>query len=746
MDLQYFFRILLRRKWLLLLVMVIAVALAWFLVGLQDTTYKSKSIIGTGIIDQRSINLEQENPYIQKFIVESRFSILTELFQNRNTVRLLTYRLLRYDLGAVLAGDKPFRTPKIDPDNPLEYSGEEIVAFSEMLLAVPSDSIIYYNFTVEEREMFDDLAKAHEYDYESLTDNLEIKRIGDTDYISIEFQSENPDLSVYVVNEFIKDFIYYKESLANSDKMKTVSFYEELAKGKKSELDDLNQRITKFKENRSIIDLDEQSKAAIAQIKDLELAREETQKNIRGLQRSIVGYNKYIDKKNLTVANEYGRDIFLNGDVKDLKNQIDQLNDQYVSGGMKNKSLEERIDKRKQQYFAKVREVADGNALSSRKERENTPETVLAKRIDAEAELAIAEEGVKSISTEIDRLRRKATNFVSADAFLEALDGEKEIILNEYLNVTEKLNEAQRIIQTYTSPLSVIEYGEKPEKPEPSGRVVISAFAGVAAVSLCTLFIFLLTLFDNSLNSPSKFEQFAQIPLLGTLNRIKSKKLDFQELFDGNQKDKRLVSFKESLRKIRYDIENSGANSFLFTSTKEQEGKTFALVALAYSLSMNNKKVLVIDTNFKNNTLTDMSNKTLSDNPLGSDKLIGSGQNAVQVPSKALKTQLTINNNVDIIGNKGGNHSPSEILAGKNFRRILEGFSTKYDYVFLESAALNDYADTRELVPYVDKVITVFDANQSLNSTDRESIDFLKNLNGKFMGGILNNVDLKNLN
>ncbi|MFK7933824.1 MAG: GumC family protein [Saprospiraceae bacterium] len=743
MDLQYFFKILLRRKWLLLLAMIIAVALAWILVGLQETTYKSKSIIGTGIIDQRSINLEQDNPFIQKFIVESKFSILTELFQNRNSIRLLTYRLLQHDLGAELAGETPYRVPKVDEDEPLEHTGDEIIEFTETLLAIPSDSAVFYIFRGKEREIFDDLAKAYEYDYKSLTENLSVQRIGDTDYVSIEFESENAELSAFVVNKFIEDFINSNDNVANSDKLRTVNFYVQLAEDKKEELDELNRRITNFKQNRSIIDLEEQSKTTIGQIKDLELAREESQKNINGLERSIVGYNKYIDKDNLTVANEYGKDIFLNGDVKDLKNQIDELNDQWVSGGMKNDGLKTRIDKRKQQYYAKVKEVANENTLSSRKDKERTPETVLSKRIDAEAELAIAEEGVKSISTEIARLRKKAGSFVSADAFLEALDGEKEIVLNEYLNVTEKLNEAQRITQTYTSPLSVIEYGEKPEKPEPSGRMIISAFAGVAAVSLCTLFIFLLTLFDNSLNTPAKFEQFAQVPLLGSLNKIKSKRLDFQELFDGNQKDKRLVNFKESLRKIRYAIENSGANSFLFTSTKEQEGKTFALIALAYSLSMNNKKVLVIDTNFKNNTLTDMSNKTLANNPL-SEGLISETGNSK--PSKALKTQITINNNVDIIGNKGGNHSPSEILAGKNFRRVLEGFSTKYDYIFLESAALNDFADTRELAPYVDKVVAVFDASQSLNSTDKESIEFLKNLNGKFMGGVLNNIDLKNLN
>ena len=45
-------------------------------------------------------------------------------------------------------------------------------------------------------------------------------------------------------------------------------------------------------------------------------------------------------------------------------------------------------------------------------------------------------------------------------------------------------------------------------------------------------------------------------------------------------------------------IENSGAKSFLFISPKEGEGKSFLIVLLAYALSLNNRKVLIIDTNF----------------------------------------------------------------------------------------------------------------------------------------------------
>jgi len=75
------------------------------------------------------------------------------------------------------------------------------------------------------------------------------------------------------------------------------------------------------------------------------------------------------------------------------------------------------------------------------------------------------------------------------------------------------------------------------------------------------------------------------------------------------------------MRNLRYQIEQSGSSTFLFTSTKPDEGKTFTLLNLAQSFKIKNKKVLLIDTNFKKNTLTQLSGESSEPN-LDLQKLI----------------------------------------------------------------------------------------------------------------------------
>ena len=100
---------------------------------------------------------------------------------------------------------------------------------------------------------------------------------------------------------------------------------------------------------------------------------------------------------------------------------------------------------------------------------------------------------------------------------------------------------------------------------------------------------------------------------------------------------------------------------------------------------------------------------------------------------------------VDIIGNIGANDSPSEIMAGRDFKQMIRNLSTRYDCVMMEGPALNDYSDSKELIDYADKVIPVFSASASLNHHDRESIKYFKSINGKLMGTVLNKVQFKYL-
>jgi Mrp family chromosome partitioning ATPase len=272
--------------------------------------------------------------------------------------------------------------------------------------------------------------------------------------------------------------------------------------------------------------------------------------------------------------------------------------------------------------------------------------------------------------------------------------------------------------------------------------VLISAFAGIVAATLAAIVVLLLAYFDGSLHSPEVFRQHVpNLPLLGAVGAVPTRGLRFQNVFSSNGDMPQYAAFRESLRSLRAQLMSSGEKVFLFVSTKTGEGKTFSMLALAHSLAANNKKVLILDTNFK--TPLQANAATTSANADLLRKLIREhGLEAVFEAPDAGKDSAAA---VDVVRNTGLHRSPSEMFAPERFEAFLDGLRAHYDFLFLEAPALNAYADARELAPFVDKVIAVFNAGSTLKPIDRASMAYLHDLDGRFAGSVLTQVDERNM-
>jgi polysaccharide biosynthesis transport protein len=278
---------------------------------------------------------------------------------------------------------------------------------------------------------------------------------------------------------------------------------------------------------------------------------------------------------------------------------------------------------------------------------------------------------------------------------------------------------------------------------------------------------------DSSIRVAPRLEKLTGLPSIGSVNLLKVKDFNLREVFNDRSSNKEYEMFSHFLRKLRYEVQSSNGKVFLITSTKVKTGKSFLIVSLSYALSLVHSKVLIIDTNFRHNSLTKAllprmdSRKLLKkgiideedDDDLMLEERNNTHEDELDEPANNLPTRTStgqrdlarnlINRTkfpgVDIIGNIGANDSPSEIMAGRDFHEMIRSLSERYDCVLMEGPALNDYSDSKELIDYADKVIPVFAADTSVNHHDRESVKYFKSINGKLMGTILNKVKFKHL-
>lgn len=709
MDFTILFKEIWRKKWIIIIISIVSAALALFVSLDKKSLYKSTAQIATGFTPKSEAQLQQNYNAINADI---RFNNTIQTMTSPIIVSLLSYHLILNDLENNNIVPQDWYT---DDQNRFIQSMD--LDKAKLIYEKKLENIELLTKSDPEEKQMLDLLTYQKYDYESIIKRLVVKRINFSDYIEISFISEYPEISAFVVNTLAKEYIRYNESIVNNISSESISFYKELADKKKQELDRKLDELKIFKSRYQVINPTTESESRINQLAQYQTNRDNENKKLRSLELELERINSQLS--------EFGPqiDAVNNKLIIDLRNQINQLNSKILTSGSNNQIANDSL----QRLRARLdEELFKSQSFQSNKEIKE----LINQKNQKETELLITQANLRFIDSSISQLRNTTTGYLYQEAEMTALDREIELATAEYTNAQEKFNLAKDASLTSQTSFKIILLGQPADSPEPSKKIIYTGLAGISSFSLSILVILILSYFDFSLRSPSRFSEITGLKLLGSINKLNNKKNLFLSLWDTKSKSGDMLLIREQIKKIRYELEKNQSKVVLFTSTKKREGKTFTMLALTSILQLKNQKVLLIDSNFKNNELSRFFNaRPVLENL--NDK--SNEKTSIVTPVKGL--------NYDLVGSTGGNYSPSEILDENKLIKLIVHYKQEYDYIFLEGGALNEYTDSKELAGFVDKVIAVFSANSSIKQPDKDSIDYLSSLDEKFLGAILNNVE-----
>ena len=709
MDFTILFKEIWRKKWIIIIISIVSAALALFVSLDKKSLYKSTAQIATGFTPKSEAQLQQNYNAINADI---RFNNTIQTMTSPIIVNLISYHLILNDLENNNIVPQDWYT---DEQNKFIQSMD--LAKAKLIYQEKLENIELLTKSDPEEKKMLDLLTYQKYDYESIIKRLVVKRINFSDYIEISFISEYPEISAFVVNTLAKEYIRYNESIVNNISSESISFYKELADKKKQELDRKLDELKIFKSRYQVINPTTESESRINQLAQYQTNRDNENKKLRSLELELERINSQLS--------EFGPqiDAVNNKLIIDLRNQINLLNSKILTSGRNNQIANDSLQR--------LRARLDEELFKSQSYQSNKDiKELINQKNQKETELLITQANLRFIDSSISQLRNTTTGYLYQEAEMSALDREIELATAEYTNAQEKFNMAKDASLTSQTSFKIILLGQPADSPEPSKKIIYTGLAGISSFSLSILVILILSYFDFSLRSPSRFSEITGLKLLGSINKLKNKKNLFLSLWDTKSKSGDMLLIREQIKKIRYELEKNQSKVVLFTSTKAREGKTFTMLALTSVLQLKNQKVLLIDSNFKNNELSRFFNARPALESLN-DK--ATEKNPIVTPVKGL--------NYDLVGSSGGNYSPSEILDENKLRNLIAQYKQEYDYIFLEGGALNEYTDSKELAGFVDNVIAVFSSSSSIKQPDKDSIDYLSSLDGKFLGAILNNVE-----
>lgn len=244
---------------------------------------------------------------------------------------------------------------------------------------------------------------------------------------------------------------------------------------------------------------------------------------------------------------------------------------------------------------------------------------------------------------------------------------------------------------------------------------------------------FLLEFIDTSVKTPSDVTRRLDMPLLGMIphtDDLDEEIADLRLAFMSHPNSLIGEGFRQVRTCLQFSGPSSTRRSLLITSPLPEDGRTTVTMNLAASIAHGGRKVLVVDTNFRQPAVSELF-KNCPDGGL-SNVLTG------QAAWRDLVYQVQPTLAVMAAGILPPN--PAELLGSDEMRRLIEEMTAQYDHVLFDGAPCLVVSDAPILSTLVDGTVLVVRAGSNTYGIVQRARDTLHRVGAHLMGVVLDGV------
>jgi len=252
---------------------------------------------------------------------------------------------------------------------------------------------------------------------------------------------------------------------------------------------------------------------------------------------------------------------------------------------------------------------------------------------------------------------------------------------------------------------------------------------------------FLLEMANDLLRTPRDVARFLRVPLLGVIpDAAEDKQVRGVELYHAvRQAPYSIIS--ESYRRCRTNLELSGSvessQALLVVSGGAGDGKTSVAVNLATAFVAKEKKVLLIDANFRQPSLQTIFPKMAANNLETEHFNFGLSSVLTNQCSYRDAVRSTGVEGLDVIDAGPLPSNPAELLAGPRMAELIKEHRKNYDHVIVDSAPLLLVSDAKAVARLVDATLLVFNAAATRRGAAQRTVRELEEVGATIVGCVL---------
>jgi len=246
---------------------------------------------------------------------------------------------------------------------------------------------------------------------------------------------------------------------------------------------------------------------------------------------------------------------------------------------------------------------------------------------------------------------------------------------------------------------------------------------------------FLLEFMDDTVKSPSDIGRHLQVPLLGMIPHYDEEDADEICLPKVSAIHPYAV-ISEYYRQVRtnllFSAPTSELKTMLVTSCAAGCGKTTTAVNLGITFASENKRVLLVDANFRRPALNELFPAEGSQHGL-SNVLVGQASASDVIRQSGIE-------NMDLVDSGPLPPNPSDLLSNKRMRDLFDSQKQHYDYIIVDGPPALVLIDSRIISNLVDGTIVVVHAENTSRGMIQRMVRELRDSKGRILGALLNDV------
>jgi succinoglycan biosynthesis transport protein ExoP len=654
------------------------------------------------------ILIENENPNVVKF------EEVYEQNKSNNDYYQTQYRILQSRLLA----RRTLNAEKLWDDPQFSGPGSQGISLDPIVWALRTAGYVKGFF---EQPAEPEPAAATETAKQSQTidrflSGVTVSPVRNSRLVDLTYRSPDAQMSSRIANAIARQYIEQNLEFKFLATKEATDFLTERTAEQRKALEQSEQALQRYREKTGAMALEDRQNIVIQRLADLNTAV--TRARTERIEKESV-YNQIRAIQSDRSALDTFPAILNNSFIQQLKVQQNELQRQKAQ-------LAEKLGARHPEM------VKVDSAIETTEARLNAEvqKVVQALRNDYQASLA----NERALQTSLDQQRGEAEELNRASIQYGALQRDATSNQTMFAGLLERSRETGISGELRTSNIRIVDQAETPRSPSsPNIRtnlliaLLVGSFLGIG---LAFFFEYL----DSRIRQPEEIKAELGMPLLGMVPRFAVKDAIGPTIIGGGMPQEFSEAFRAIRTNVLFSSADPGFKSIAVTSTGPGEGKSVVSANIAVSLAQAGQRVLLIDADMRRPKAHEFFGLPVE--PGLSNVMVGDAK-----ASETVKRTLTPNLWLLAAGKHPPN--PAELLGSRRFRDFMATLADHFDWVIIDTPPVMAVTDASVVAHGVSGVVFVVGSEMTSRGSAKAALEQLDNAKAKYVGGILNRVDVR---